>query len=208
MIDKKKIIIINSGLGNINSLINCVDSLQFNYKVIEAPNENEEFDKIIFPGVGSYNFVMKSIIKKKWGLFIKKNILEKNKHYLGICIGMQILSNYGYENEETHGLGIIDSEVKILNSDDKDLKIPHIGWNDVEKVNDSEIFDGIKNNSDFYFDHSYVMKLKNASEITTQTEYEKKFVSSVKKNNVYGVQFHPEKSADNGKKILYNFLRL
>ena len=150
---------------------------------------------------------MESIISKKWDNFIK-NVIEKKKHYLGICIGMQILSNCGYENTKTKGLGIIDGEVKNIQLDEAKLKIPHIGWNDVEFKNKNELYDGIKNFSDFYFDHSFVFKTNDELDISTLTEYEKKFVSSVKKGNIFGTQFHPEKSADNGKKLLNNFLRL
>ena len=204
----KKTIIIDSGLGNINSLTNCIDSLEFKYEIVQSPNENIIFDKIIFPGVGSYSHAMKSIISKKWDNFIKKNVIEKKKHYLGICIGMQILSNYGYENTKTKGLGIIDGEVKNIQLNEAKLKIPHIGWNDVEFKNKNELYDGIKNFSDFYFDHSFIFKTNNELDISTLTEYEKKFVSSVKKGNIFGTQFHPEKSADNGKKLLNNFLNL
>ena len=204
----KKTIIIDSGLGNINSLTNCIDSLEFKYEIVQSPNENIIFDKIIFPGVGSYSHAMGSIISKKWDNFIKKNVIEKKKHYLGICIGMQILSNYGYENTKTKGLGIIDGEVKNIQLDEAKLKIPHIGWNDVEFKNKNELYDGIKNFSDFYFDHSFVFKTNDELDISTLTEYEKKFVSSVKKGNIFGTQFHPEKSADNGKKLLNNFLKL
>ena len=205
---KKKTIIIDSGLGNINSLTNCIDSLEFKYEIVKSPDENIIFDKIIFPGVGSYSHAMESIISKKWDNFIKKNVIEEKKHYLGICIGMQILSNCGYENTKTKGLGIIDGEVENIRLDNAKFKVPHIGWNDVELKNKNELYDGIKNFSDFYFDHSFVFKTNDELDISTLTEYEKKFVSSVKKGNVFGTQFHPEKSADNGKKLLNNFLRL
>ena len=208
MKERKKIIVIDSGLGNINSLVNCISSLDFDYAIINKPDENINFDKMIFPGVGSYDFAMKSIIEKKWDIFIKKNILEKKKFYLGICIGMQVLSSIGYENKKTSGLAIIEGDVKIFNSGDHNIKLPHVGWNDVQKINNSELFEGIKNYSDFYFDHSYVMEVKDDAHSTSLTDYNKIFISSVKNQNVYGVQFHPEKSAENGKKILSNFLKL
>ena len=208
MKERKKIIVIDCGLGNINSLVNCISSLDFDYAIINKPDENINFDKMIFPGVGSYDFAMKSIIEKKWDIFIKKNILEKKKFYLGICIGMQVLSSIGYENKKTSGLAIIEGDVKIFNSGDHNIKLPHVGWNDVQKINNSELFEGIKNYSDFYFDHSYVMEVKDDAHSTSLTDYNKIFISSVKNQNVYGVQFHPEKSAENGKKILSNFLKL
>ena len=208
MKERKKIIVIDCGLGNINSLVNCISSLDFDYAIINKPDENINFDKMIFPGVGSYDFAMKSIIEKKWDIFIKKNILEKKKFYLGICIGMQVLSSIGYENKKTNGLNIIEGDVKIFNSGDHNIKLPHVGWNDVKKINNSELFNGIKNYSDFYFDHSYVMEVKDDAHSTSLTDYNKIFISSVKNQNAYGVQFHPEKSAENGKKILSNFLKL
>ena len=208
MKERKKIIVIDCGLGNINSLVNCISSLDFDYAIINKPDENINFDKMIFPGVGSYDFAMKSIIEKKWDIFIKKNILERKKFYLGICIGMQVLSSIGYENKKTNGLDIIEGDVKIFNSGDHNIKLPHVGWNDVQKINNSELFEGIKNYSDFYFDHSYVMEVKDDVHSTSLTDYNKTFISSVKNQNVYGVQFHPEKSAENGIKILSNFLKL
>ena len=136
------------------------------------------------------------------------DILEKKKFYLGICIGMQVLSSIGYENKKTNGLDIIEGNVKIFNSGNHNIKLPHVGWNDVKKINNSELFNGIKNYSDFYFDHSYVMEVKDDAHSTSLTDYNKIFISSVKNQNVYGVQFHPEKSSENGKKILSNFLKL
>ena len=127
---------------------------------------------------------MGSIISKKWDNFIK-NVIEKKKHYLGICIGMQILSNYGYENTKTKGLGIIDGEVKNIQLDEAKLKIPHIGWNDVEFKNKNELYDGIKNFSDFYFDHSFVFKTNDELDISTLTEYEKKICFISQKGNIF-----------------------
>ena len=204
----KIVLVIDTGLGNLNSLVKCVEFLGYQIKIIDNPILDMDFKKIIFPGVGSFDHAMNNLKTRGWDKFLYKNIVDNNKPYLGICIGMQILSNFGYENKKTEGLGLINGEVKQLNMSSSKNKIPHVGWNDVNIINKNELFDGIKNNSDFYFDHSYAVETFNHSDISTVTEYGTKFTSSIKIKNIFGTQFHPEKSADAGKKLLHNFLKL
>ena len=208
---KKKfnnILIIDTGLGNLNSISKCIETLGFKYEIISKPHTNKNFEKIIFPGVGSYSEAMKIISKKCWDDFLKKNIIEKKNFFLGICLGMQILSNFGYENKSTKGLGFIEGNVKYLSDLKCKQKIPHVGWNDIKINSNNILFNGIDNYSDFYFDHSYVFQVDNKNDISSTCEYDISFVSSVIKGNIFGTQFHPEKSSENGKKVLSNFLNM
>ena len=141
-------------------------------------------------------------------IFLRKIYLKKKNFFLGICLGMQILSSYGYENKVTRGLGFIEGNVKYLSDLNCQQKIPHVGWNDVKINDDNVLFKGVNDYSDFYFDHSYVFEVNNEIDISSTCEYGINFVSSVNRGNIFGTQFHPEKSSENGKKILSNFLNL
>ena len=134
-------------------------------------------------------------------------IKDKEKPFLGICIGMQLMANVSYERKKNKGLELIDSEVIIIENKSKEIRVPHMGWNNVYLENKSKEkdFPSLKNN-DFYFVHSYHMKCKNKNEVLAYTNYGKKIVSAVIKDNLLGVQFHPEKSQEKGKKFLEEFL--
>ena len=151
---------------------------------------------------------MINLQKKGWVEKIKEATLKNEIPLLGICLGMQLLANKGFEVEETKGLGLIKGEVRLLKSIDNLEKIPHVGWNEVEIINNSYIFDGINNGTDFYFVHSYQFIPEGSNNIITKTPYCGGFVSSIQENNIYGVQFHPEKSQKSGFKIIENFLKL
>lgn len=200
-----EIVIIDSGMGNLNSLSKCVEILGFKFKIVDDPDKKVNCNKIIFPGVGSYSEAMNKIKIKKWDKFLRRKTLEEGCFFLGICIGMQILSEFGYENKKTAGLNIIKGNVISLKKLNIENKIPHVGWNDIT-IKKNPLFEGIKNNSDFYFDHSYALHTDNKEVISSICNYGSKFVSSINKERVYGTQFHPEKSSDNGKRVLFNFL--
>jgi glutamine amidotransferase len=204
----QEILIIDIGLGNLNSLSKCIEALGFKFKIINKPHIEKNFEKIIFPGVGSYSQAMKIIKNNNWDIFLKKNLIEKKNYFLGICIGMQILSENGFENEISDGLKIVNGSVKHLTQLNCSNKIPHTGWNDISVIDNNILFSGIKNNSDFYFDHSYSFHVSNKKNISSLCNYDVEFVSSINSKNIFGTQFHPEKSADNGKKVLSNFLKL
>jgi glutamine amidotransferase len=133
-----------------------------------------------------------------------KTYLENNFSYLGICVGMQILSDVGYEEKTTKGLGIIQGEIKKFEK--KNLIIPHMGWNSLQINNEDKILTPAFHEKDFYFVHSYIFERVKKSDVLATTKYGKNFPSVVKKGNVYGVQFHPEKSHKNGLKLIKNFI--
>ena len=201
-----KIGIINTHTSNIKSVINAVNFLGFkNFKLI-TENTNQEFTHIIMPGNGNYKSNMDIVIKNKLDTLIN-NHFEKNKFFLGICVGMQILSTYGFETKKEKGLNIIDGEVVRIPV--KKKRLPHIGWNDLKIVKNDEITKNIDNMSSFYFLHSYYFDLKKKNEnLIGSVFYEKDLPVFIKKNNFYGVQFHPEKSQHKGLRLLNTFLKL
>tara|TARA_Y100001970_G_scaffold129887_1_gene160165 strand:- start:42235 stop:42846 length:612 start_codon:yes stop_codon:yes gene_type:complete len=202
---QKKIGIINYGSGNYLSVLNAINFL--GYQVEEITN-NEDFDKvnnIIIPGVGSYKACMDNLKKKNILDGLYKNI-DKNKFFLGICVGMQILSTYGFEFNKSQGLDIIKG--KTIKIENKRLKVPHMGWSEITINKKSDIFKDIKDYSSFYFLHSYHFDCQNKENVSSYVKYENMFVASIEKKNIYGVQFHPEKSQRNGLILLNNFCKL
>ena len=197
--------IVDYGCGNIKSLRNALYELDIENDLISSPQLFANYKKIIIPGVGSYSNAIDKIKKKGFEKEIR-NFAKLNKNILGICVGMQILSEVGYEGGANKGLGLIEGEVGLISNDSN---ISHVGWNNITIKKESRLFRGIKNNTDFYFVHSYCLDLKNEKEISTSVNfYKKKITSSIEKENIFGVQFHPEKSLDSGLRILKNFSEL
>lgn len=192
--------IVNYGIaGNIHSVKKAIEKAGGNTLVINTPTDFDLVDKVVIPGVGSFKDAMQELSNDG---FIEP-LKFFNKPILGICLGMQILAKIGYEYGETKGLGLIDAEVRLVQCDDK---VPHMGFNKINVVDSNEILDGL-DAKDFYFMHSYEMV--NYTDIASLTKYgNHNFVSSVKKGNIYGVQFHPEKSRDSGLKLLSNFINI
>ena len=212
------VLIIDYGSGNIKSVYNSVKKTLQNLnkssvlKVSSNISEISKADKIILPGVGSFNQCMDRIIKIS-GLVetLNDQINIKRKPFLGICVGMQILANYGYENQKTQGLSWIDGNVKSLKNFicvSQNLKIPHMGWNNLSISKSNNLFDDITEEDQFYFVHSYFFDIKQKNNIICNTKYGINIPAIVNKDNIFGFQFHPEKSGISGLKILYNWLKL
>ena len=203
---KKNIFIINYGMGNLRSVENAIKKLNYDCKIINDPNELDNSDKIILPGVGSFRAAVDLLDKGGWIKKIKFNVLEIKKLIFGICLGMQLLGDVSEENGITKGLELIPGEVRNLKNLGCKLKVPQIGWNNVSIKNKHKYFEGVKNNMDFYFVNSYVFLPKDQSNIIGSTNYDIDFCSVISKNNIFGTQFHPEKSSKSGLKMLFNFL--
>ena len=206
------IAIIDYESGNISSVINSFKTVGNSQNIeikIEATSDLKKIsqsDKIILPGQGSFKSCTESLFKID-GL---KNTLNefatiKKKPLLGICVGMQMFADIGHEETETKGLGWITGKVSKIDNQDGKYKLPHIGWNQINIVKKSKIFNNIKNNSHMYFVHSYEFIPKDKNVISATTDYSSSIVCSVEKENIFGTQFHPEKSDKIGLQIIKNF---
>ena len=200
-----KPIILEIDSGNILSLKNIISKFSENILITKNDTDIENSTHIFLPGVGSYAEVMKKIKNNININLLKKKIIDHKVFFMGICVGMQVLSNFGYENEKCGGLSIINGSVKKLNT--KEI-LPHVGWNSINFSINNKIFDGISNKTDFYFTHSFAFELNNYESEIAFTNYGVKFSSMINKENIFGTQFHPEKSQAAGIKLIKNFLEL
>lgn len=194
--------VVNYGIaGNIHSIKKAIEKAGGIVKVINNKNEFSEVSKIVIPGVGSFKDAMEELEKDELLEPLKQAI--QSKPTLGICLGMQILSTLGFEYGKTQGLDAIKAEVKPMLVD---AKVPHMGFNIIDVIKSNDLLSGLED-AEFYFMHSY--EVVNYTNITSLTEYSgHKFVSSIQHGNIYGVQFHPEKSRDAGIKLFKNFIEL
>jgi len=206
------ITIVDYNSGNISSVVNSFKEVAQNKVNIEVTSDLkkiESSDKVVLPGQGSFKSCVDSL-KNINGLVesLDKFSLENKKPLLGICVGLQMFADVGYEETETKGLGWIPGKVsKIYNQNGK-YKLPHIGWNQINIVKESKIFKNIENNSHMYFVHSYEFIPNDKNVISATTNYSSNIVCSVEKENLFGTQFHPEKSDKAGLKIIENFINL
>ena len=203
---KNKICLIDLDSGNIGSVKNILKYLDVNFCITNKESDIKNSSHLILPGVGSFSSLMKKIVDLKFDKIFEEEVIMKKKYYLGICVGMQILAKYGHEFGKFKGVGVIDGEVKKIES--KDFPLPHIGWNNIEIKKNSLLFNDINNNSDFYFVNSYALKCNCKNDILSTTNYNEDFVSSIQKENIFGVQFHPEKSQQDGLKLIKNFVSI
>ena len=208
------VIIINYNSGNLASLYNSFAKAikdrkkKINLLITDNPSDVENADKVILPGVGDFANCKNQLVKIEGMLEALNNFVFKKKlPFLGICIGMQLMAQKSFERIETKGLGYFDSQVKKITQKNFSLKIPHMGWNNIKLVNSfykksfSSLIKG-----DFYFVHSYEMICKNKNDIIATVNYGKEIVAAVCKENILGVQFHPEKSQEQGQKLIHDFL--
>jgi len=200
------IVIIDYGLSNLNSVLNTIKNINNNVIITKDKNKLLRAKILILPGIGTFSDGMKNIIERDLFDTIRLCVIEKKIPIIGICLGMQLLATHGYEGGKTKGLNLIEGEItKIISSDIK-YKIPHVGWNEIIHKNEP-LFNGIPNNSNFYFLHSYEFNVKYKSDILTTTKYISEFTSSIQRDNIYGFQFHPEKSQNAGNILLKNVIK-
>ena len=207
-----KIAIVDYKSGNISSVINSFNEVVKNKIKIEVTsdiNKIRKSDKIVLPGQGSFKSCVDSLHNID-GMVDSLNecVIKKKKPILGICVGLQMFADIGYEETETKGLGWISGKVSKIDNQSGKYKLPHIGWNQINIVKDSKIFKDIKNNSHMYFVHSYEFVPNDKKAITATTDYSSSIVCSVEKENIFGTQFHPEKSDKIGLKIIDNFKKI
>jgi len=200
------IIIIDYGLGNLFSVIGAVEKLGFKAKISSKVSDMEKADKLILPGVGAFSDGMKNL--KNLGLVdpLTRLVVQNKKPILGICLGCQLMAKESFEFGHHQGLGWIDGSVLKLEPKDKELRIPHVGWDDLLQSKKSILFEGIPSDALFYYTHSFYIKCNNSNDIIGECDYGGKFTSAFKHDNIYGTQFHPEKSQLHGLNLLKNFL--
>lgn len=195
-------------MGNISSVLRALSKNNIESKVISTYDEIISSDKIILPGVGHFGKAMDYLQSNKLDEALHKAILDNKKPILGICLGMQLMCQKSEEGEKT-GLGWFDASItKIQIKNKLKYKVPHISWNQLIAPNENKILKGIQSDAEFYFVHSYYVSETTKKEVLCKTKFEKDFVSALRKDNIYGVQFHPEKSHESGFKLLKNFAEL
>ena len=196
--------IIDYGMGNISAFKNIYFENGIDVRVINDPNSiDKDIKKIILPGVGSFDYAMQSLkslgFLDKIGEFLKK----EDNFFLGVCVGMQVLCKLSDEGLQ-RGIGVFEEKVKKF----QNISIPHMGWNKIKIIKKDKILNEIPDNSEFYFLHSFFFQNITNNNSLCLTNYNKDFASIIRKNNVYGVQFHPEKSHKLGEKLLLNFYKI
>lgn len=201
----KKVGIIDYGAGNLGSIYNSMRYLNTEAKVLYTPKDLDQFSHLILPGVGSFGKLAENLSRKNWPENIQ-DFVRKGKNLLGICVGMQLLFESSEESKNSKGLSLIKGKFRLFD-DSFNLPIPHMGFNEVNHSN-TEIWKGIKNKSPFYFIHSFKVKNTDDKTILSKTFYGEEFISFVEKENIFGSQFHPEKSHLVGLKLLKNFLEI
>jgi glutamine amidotransferase len=198
--------------GNISSVINSFKEVAKGKVKIEVTSDLKKIsssDKVVLPGQGSFKSCIDALNTIN-GLVETLNdfALNNKKPLLGICVGLQMFADVGYEETETKGLSWISGKVSKINNQNGKYKLPHIGWNEVNIVKDSKIFKNVKNNSHMYFVHSYEFIPNDKNVISATTDYSSNHVCAVEEENIFGTQFHPEKSDKTGLKIIDNFISL
>jgi len=202
--------ILDYGLGNIRAFSNIYKSLDISHKIITTNDDLDNVEKIILPGVGAFDNAMNKFNQSGLRDPVEEMVLNQDIPLLGVCVGLQMLGRSSNEGKEK-GLGWIDADIKIFDTSNimHETKLPHMGWNNIEiKSNNELLFKNLNSDDRFYFLHSYYFDCDNQDDIIAQTHYGANFTCAAKLNNIYGVQFHPEKSLKNGEKLLYNFSQL
>ena len=207
-----KVTIVDYKSGNISSVINSFGEVakdKVNLEVTSDLNKIESSDKIVLPGQGSFKSCVDALNKIN-GLVdtLNESAINKKKPLLGICVGFQMFADIGYEETKTKGLGWISGKVLKIDNQNGKYKLPHIGWNQISIVKKSKIFKDVENNSHMYFVHSFEFIPKDKNVISATTDYSSNIVCAIDKENIFGTQFHPEKSDKIGLQIINNFINL
>lgn len=198
--------IIDYGLGNISAFGNIYKRSNIQYRVIKNVKDFEGVTKFILPGVGAFDYAMRLLNNSGLREELECQVLREKKPVLGVCVGMQIMGDFSDEGE-SQGLGWIPGRVKLFDKETikRKPKIPHMGWNQVNPLKDQAIFSGVDYEVGFYFLHSYYFEPENEEDILATSDYGNQFACALHRDNIYAFQFHPEKSLENGTRLLRNF---
>lgn len=202
-----RVAIVDTGLCNLDSIARAIEECGGSPVVTDDPGGLTDRARIILPGVGAFPEAMARLHEQGLVEAMTEQVIGRGIPFLGVCLGMQLMASRGSEVRDTPGLGWIEGEVSLLEPGE-DERIPHIGWNEVQALPGSPLFLGIEPGHDFYFVHSYVLRPAHIEDVAGTTDYGGGFVSAVHRDNVFGVQFHPEKSQGMGFAVLRNFLAL
>ena len=197
--------IINYGMGNLASIQNALNYLHIPCDIFSDPGQMSHYDKLILPGVGAFGSAMERLDETGFTQRLKEIAHERKVPLLGICLGMQILFDSSVEHGYHRGLGFVEGDVLFLGESAHDLSIPHVGWNDLSVRTGSKLLKGLSDEKSFYFVHSYYCHVPDKSIVTGTVEYGVAFAAVVESGNIFGCQFHPEKSQKNGLTVLRNF---
>ena len=201
-----KVGVVDYGMGNLFSVVSALEMIGAKVIICQNPNSLKDVDRIIMPGVGGFDNCMDTITKKGFKDALDREVIDLGKPIYGICLGMQIMGRMSFEFGEHKGLGWIDGDVLKLRPNDSNLRVPHVGWNDVNYTEDSPLFSDLPKSPDFYFVHSFYLQCDQNQDVEATCDYGQTVTAAIKKNNIFGSQFHPEKSQDFGLKVLENFL--
>jgi len=200
--------IVDYGLGNLRSVANAFATLDCRIEIITAPASLKDASHIVLPGVGAFGDGMENLRSKGWIEALEEQVRGQKKPFLGICLGMQLLAATGTEHGSWRGLGWIDASVNRLTAASQGLRVPHMGWNDVQVVGQPKLLKGLGDKPCFYFVHSFAVVPEDRGVVSGFCEYGTDFAACIESGNILGVQFHPEKSHKVGLALLKNFLEV
>lgn len=201
-----RVVVIDCHMGNLASVARALEECGADVAISSRPADLENVSRFVLPGVGAFGDGMANLREAGWVEKIRLALEQPGVAMLGICLGMQLLATKGFEGGESAGLDLIPGEVKRLELNAVNTRIPHVGWNEVETAPPDPLFREIPPGTDFYFVHSYHHSPTDAADVIATTDYGGGFASAVRRGNVFGVQFHPEKSSRPGFQLLRNFL--
>jgi imidazole glycerol-phosphate synthase subunit HisH len=198
--------VIDYGLGNLFSVARALEMVGAEVVISSKPSDVHSAERLVLPGVGAFGDGMKFLREKKLDTALTEAVIKHQKPFLGICLGLQLLAEEGEEHGKHEGLGWIRGKVRKLSVEAHHLKVPHIGWNNVDIVRPHPLFEGVQGDADFYFVHSYQLECGAAESLIATAQYGESITAVIGHKNIFAAQFHPEKSQDNGLKLLENFL--
>lgn len=200
------IAVIDYGMGNLKSVSKALEAAGAQVCVSADPNVLRQAERIVLPGVGAFSEGMRHLEEAGFIQELAEQVRKKKKPFLGICLGMQLLAQRSHELGVHRGLGWIDGEVVLLETGDKRLKVPHVGWNEVSFDKNNPLFSGVKQSASFYFVHSYHFDCRDRQAVIGTCGYGIRFTAAIQKENIFATQFHPEKSQEAGLRLLSNFI--
>ena len=202
-------IVVDYGMSNLRSVVKAFEEIDEPVELINDPDKLSQASRIILPGVGAFGKGMESLRQHGWKEALTREVLEKKKTFLGICLGMQFLLETGLEKGRNKGLGWVAGTVCHLSKVQKEsLRLPHMGWNDIIIQQESHLFDNLPQHPTFYFVHSFYTDCRNSMDVLATCDYGGLFPAVIQHENIFGCQFHPEKSHLNGLNFLRNFIKI